>query len=129
MILSNPFKKNKKESDHRVLDLANLYIGLYNKEHWCQRSIARDKNGNRLYDPFSDECWSYCILGYLHILKAKNETFTLINQMVKKYGYLDADRFNDFSDHATVLKLIKECSTSIGYEIDDKMVEKIRISV
>ena len=88
---------------------------IVNERTWCQKALARDTEGVRLFDPSDASAAAWDILGALHKVDAGKETFTYLRIAAKLSGYRDLDRFNDFNTHKNVMSFFKAGLKEMGY--------------
>jgi len=102
---------NKKLISQEILKVIQLII---NEELWCKRALARDKDGNQLFDPSDKNACQWCIYGALYALDASTETITYLQNCAKYLGWSDLDRLNDLNQHFYVIQFLKESLEELG---------------
>ena len=121
MILMTSNKEKREKLQEQTLmvaqDLQKVLAVIQHKQHWCQRSLCRDEAGERLFDPFDVKAYSYCLLGVLFAIEAKNETFVYLKHLSKAIGFLDLDRLNDFNSHEVVLGFVVKAIENLGFKV------------
>jgi hypothetical protein len=102
-----------------------LYILQY-KENWCKRSMAKNIEGEDLYNPYGKDVAQVCWLGALLRVEAKQETINFIEKNLQINELPRIDRFNDLNEYEDVIEFNLRLLHYLGEKIDLKKVEKIR---
>ena len=94
---------------------------LINEELWCRRALARDKDGNQLFDPKNENACSWCIYGVLYMIDASPKTVSYLQSMARSLGWSDLDRLNDLNQHFFVMQFLKESVEALGMSYKIKL--------
>ena len=100
-----------------VKDLLAALNLIVNEDNWCQKALARNAEGERLFDPSDETATSWDILGALHKVDASKYSFTFLRMCVRFMGYRDLDRYNDSHRHIMVVLLFSEAFKNLGHPI------------
>ena len=99
-------------------ELLAAFLVILDKDKWCKRALARDTEGDQLFNPSDPKAVQWCLLGAIY--KEENwaeETLTFAANYAKKRGIDDLTRYNDHEGHAAVIILLVEMLEILGVEL------------
>ena len=97
--VDNPHK-NKKVDIQKILNL----IG--DPDKWTKRALARDKDDEQIFDPWSEDACKWCILGAAYKAEVSQDTVIYLETLVRNMKYGSLDKFNDLNKHESVIKFL-----------------------
>jgi hypothetical protein len=106
-----------------LIDVKNILLNFQDKNRWCKRAIARDKDGEQLFSPTDPNAVSWCILGVAYGLGVSDNTISFLKNCARQIGYSDIDRFNDFNEYSDIILFLKKCEEALykyRYEKEDE---------
>ena len=108
---------DKAPSDNKIIikDLINILSIIDKKDHWCQRSLARDINNESVFNPYDEKAVKFCILGAAYKVESSKETISFLENVSLKNGYSGIDRVNDLHNHEDIIKFLLACLDGLGY--------------
>jgi hypothetical protein len=95
-----------------ILDAFKL---IFKKEDWCKRALARDAEGEQLFNPNDEKAVQWCLLGAIYKKEDWSvETLTFVTNYAKRRGIDDLSRYNDHEGHTAVVMLLVEMLNILG---------------
>jgi hypothetical protein len=87
---------------------------LLDEDRWCKRALARDKDGNQLFNAMGERACQWCIYGALYGLEASLDTIQYLQRCAKNWGWSDLDRLNDLNEHYYVIQFLQSALSNLG---------------
>ena len=111
-----------KEEQEISSDIIDILSVLIDERNWCKRALARDKEGNQLFNHEDPKAVKWDIYGTIYSLECNQVTIDFLRQRARLRGYSDLDRLNDLNEHFYLISFLKECLNSFGLSFKVKMI-------
>lgn len=100
-------KEEKEHLERSRRDYDTIIELFSNKDNWCRKAMARDKEGEQLICPNDENAIAWCLLGAFYAIDASQESILLLHKILYIEGLPEAHIFNDNYGYKCVLDFLK----------------------
>ena len=102
-------------SQEVVLDVLRVLDILETPDKWCRLSMAQDKDGEPLYNPWDKRAEKFCLLGAMYRAECGVASTYYLNLIGRKSGFKDLSSLNDKNNYESIKDFLIEFLWAVGY--------------